>query len=512
MKSLIALLLIAGLSACGGSGGGASTANDPPPDPPAEPRQPSFLVTDSDYNALSPLERYAVVNKLSAAMYKGIRVEDFFTLADGLADPQLSPTAASTASISAQLDTPLANYNEVVTRVDEKYFFNEYRQRNTRAYAMALLWELPLSREYFHRWIAYTLANTILFSPAYEHKTVADYDVREVFNRLSTRIDQGWSIRQIVEEHVSSEANWRRFRSPEDNTREMMEIFLLRQNDAEVPIAAKACQNWFLSDDTMAYQLIKTQNINTEPLSVIDTDGIITCEDFYHALAQHADLIPSITRRIIDGMLPEFTEAEKVAFINEIVAEQPETFTELFRLILFSRQYLLQSAHALSYEEAFYPVADRIHWYAGHYYFHNLNDDVAGDNPPDLAELHQQTLSYKLGRETAVPTDTLSFAYYHKLVRDTLMLDRRTATDPANTSDSGWQTSFLSEGEVAGLGDDDYIQLLFLSTLTREADATELGTLKQLFTDQNISNRQQQALIAFDYISRLSELYSSQAH
>ncbi|MBW2468110.1 MAG: hypothetical protein JRE62_02360, partial [Deltaproteobacteria bacterium] len=59
-------------------------------------------------------------------------------------------------------------------------------------------------------------------------------------------IRQDNSIRQIVYDHMVSQENWRRFRSPEDNTREMMEIFLKRFNDAEVPLAAMACKNWSL--------------------------------------------------------------------------------------------------------------------------------------------------------------------------------------------------------------------------------------------------------------------------
>lgn len=93
-----------------------------------------------------------------------------------------------------------------------------------------------------------------------------------------------------------SQENWRRFRSPEDNTREMIEIFLgLFDQDAEVPKASIACKNWSLTDDEQGYQLVIGFDENTEPQEVLGA-AILSCYDFYQAVAQHPLLIPGSPR------------------------------------------------------------------------------------------------------------------------------------------------------------------------------------------------------------------------
>jgi len=60
---------------------------------------------------------------------------------------------------------------------------------------------------------------------------------------MVTALNDQEGLRFITYKHMMSEDNWRRFRSPEDNGREMLEIYNLDFNDAHVPISAKALQN-----------------------------------------------------------------------------------------------------------------------------------------------------------------------------------------------------------------------------------------------------------------------------
>ena len=358
----------------------------------------AVVLIDDHLAGLPPVQRYAALNNLMATLYKGVEVAEFFNLAAGLSTPVARSDAPSLATIATRLDTPLTNFSDIIAFLTNKYFFDERRLRNTRALAMALLWELPLSREYFHRWIAYRLANTILFSPGQELDSVSHVDVQEIFNRLSHRLDQGASIREIVEEHLHTEANWRRFRSPEDNTREMMELFLDRFIDSEVPLASIACQNWFLTDESDGYQLLKSQDTNSDPLDFLETTGIVSCDDFYREVAMHPALIPTVVARVVAEFFPTASGAEHEDFVNEIVISRPETFQEIYRALLFSRKYLLESSRTWQFEEAYFPVADRIAWVAHRNFFHNLNDRSPGDNPPDLSEMRQETMTFKIGR------------------------------------------------------------------------------------------------------------------
>ena len=469
-------------------------------------------LTDAEYMALSPEQKYAVTNKLLTTLYKGVSVDDFFNLRQGLDQPVLLEDVNHLEQVKAQLSAPMQNFGDTINLVYDKYLYNESMQRNTRAAPMAILQEFPLSKEYYHRWMAYILMNTILFSPAYELDSVDHTDVEAVFNtQLVDALDQGEDIRTIVYNHVISQENWRRFRSPEDNTREMMEIYLKRFRDDEVPLAAIACKNWYLTDDREGYQLRKGANINTEPQTLLDRNDIVSCEDFYHALANHQQLIPTITSRLVDVFFAGEPASKRAAIADNIAATQPSRFEQIFEAILFSKEYLFNTSRTKSYEETLYGTGSRIHWYAWYYMFHDINDNNPGSSRPDLSEIRQANMKYKLGRANEVPTDSLALAYYHKSIRDRLMLDRRYSTDPGNTGDGGWATSFISpdDGNVDALSDDDYIHYLMLSTVGRKANPTELAALRQIINDNGYQNsRTNQAWIVMDYASRLTELYT----
>lgn len=474
-------------------------------------------LTADQFNALPAEDRYAITNKLLTTLYKGVGVDDYFDLTQGLAAPVEKAGALTLVDVETQLATPLANYSSYIARVDDKYFYdNVYRQRNTRAYAMATLWEMPLSRDYFNRWIAYQLANNILFSPAGELDSVSYLDVGGVFNNLSNWMDEGKSIPEIVYAHMISQYNWRRFRSPEDNTREMMEIYLMRFKDEEVPLASQACQNWSLGPDTEDYQLKKSQDKNTESLSLLDTSGIISCEDFYRALVQHPSLIPAVTARIVDQFFPTYSAEQRAVITADVVSYGVTEFSDIFEAIIFSDEYLLRADHVLSAEQLLYGTGHRIDMYARRDLFHSLNDDNAANDPPDLVNMKQASMSYKLGRLNSVPADSLSFAYVHKLVRNNILMDRRTSTSLSNTTDGGWQAATFLNGDYLLLSEEDRLHYLFLRVLGRKASSSEIAALQTIFGNPlnpaspgNAIEVDDTAVIVttLDYFSRLPELY-----
>ncbi len=460
-------------------------------------------ISSGEYKSLSSEKQYRVANQLAGTLFKGISVSSFFDLSTGISPLTVKEGIDYITQTRRLLSEELTDKNTYLGRVDAKYSFDESSYK-PKQYPLALLFELPLSKDYYDHWMSYILTNTILFSPAFELETTDYIDIQKVYYRLSRMIGQGEKIRDIVYDHMISQENWRRFRSPEDNTREMMEIFLARFIDEEVPKAAKACQNWVLSDENQGYQLIIDFNENTESQNILDT-SLTSCYEFYEAVSQHSDLIPVITKTIVDRFFLTHTDQEQQAITDQIVASNPTTFTEIFNIIIFSGAYLLENSRPKWYEEAFFNLANRINWFADENYFRYLN------RPPGtyssittLAQMKQASMSYKLGRLT-LPLDSLSFSYYHKSVRERLLVNRK--SNPFSNSDSGWQSEFI---EVDLMGE-DFINYLFLSVISRQATKNELTVIQEILVergyDDDSDDKMQQAMVVLDYLSRLSELY-----
>lgn len=495
MRSLTLAILLAtvlSLFACGG--------NDETNDGPPGGNTSSLELTAAEYEALPALERYAVINKLLAALYKGSAAADFFDLSSGLEPLTISSSAIGLSDVKLALAQPMDDKSAVLSLIDEKYKFDDRTQPHQ--YPLAMLYEFPLSRDYFAVWMAYRLANTILFSPALELETVNYTDIQRVFRRLVSMIENGDSIRDVVYAHVISQENWRRFRSPEDNTREMMEIFLGRFKDEDVPRAALACKNWSLTDDSDDYQLVIGYDENTQPQDILDTT-VTTCTDFYMALANHANLIPRITSLLVESLLNGSPADVQQQVVDTIVSENPQVFEDIFIPIIFSREFLLNAERPAQLEECFFNIAHRISWWAQANFFIEINP-AWGSTNPTLKNMKQAAMTYKLGRPAEVPLDTLSFSYFHKAVREKLLLDRR--RDIYDVNDGGWQEKFIG----VDLSGDDFIKYLFVSIISRWPEDFELATLREIIEGRSYASEDHalyQALITMDYLSRLSETY-----
>lgn len=470
-------------------------------------------LSDTEYAALTDLQKYAVANKLATALYKGVAAKDFLNLNAGLQTVKASSTANYVAQTRARLGTRLAAdvRASAIARADAyTYFRNTAVDVNTKfydtkstMYPLATVYELPLSLDAYARWMAYVLMNTILFSPALELDSVKSDDVANVYNRLVDAIEAGRPVREIVYEHMVSQENWRRFRSPEDNTREMLEIFLNRFIDAEVPKASIACKNWRIS----GYTLVKTGPVNTVPQQILDT-VVVNCENFYRAVADHDDLMPTVATVLVNTFFTDASVELKRKLIANLLATRPISFTDLFSTILFSKEFLLFTAQPRRGEETVFNLAPRIGWRPAPSFFEQYANamEQAPAGYVSLWRMGQGPYVSKLGRNPRAPTDTLNFSLHHKLLRERVLLNTRVGADV-----EGWDDTFFSDAAVQQLGRDDFLHYLFLSVLSRKATDAELRTLNTIIDSRGLATkRREQALMALDYFSRLPELYSAQ--
>ncbi len=459
-------------------------------------------LTSSEYNQLSAEQQYAVSNRLMGTLYKGIPADEFFDLSQGLGSPKVGGGGNFINRTALQLTKELPDAGNYIEQMNDKYDFNSTRY--SQEMPLALMFDLPVSRDLFSHWMAYTLANTILFSPALEMDSADYFDVHRVYSKLVSRINSNMSIRDIIYQHMISQENWRRFRSPEDNTREMIEIYLgLFDRDDEVPKASQACQNWYLTGDDQDYQLVITLDENIVPQKVLG-QWINTCFDFYRTVSNHPKVVARVVNVLVDQFFVDMEQAKRAALVQSIVNSNPTRFEHIFTAILFSREYLLYSERPRRLEETFFNIAHRTKWHPYRRFFQDLNNPSGSASNPTLAQMKQPGMTLKLGRWAEQPLDSLSFSYYHKLTRERLLLDRR--TNLTNDNDAGWEPDFIEKAE--NLNANDFIHYLFLNSVGRKANGQELTVLSDVIANRNYgNNRTGQTMIIFDYISRLPETY-----
>jgi len=478
------------------------------------PEGAAARLTGEEYSALPPLEQFHVANKLAGTLYKGVPAAQFFDLSAGVENLQVEGGANYVNKTAGQLGQRLKNPTSYVERYKARYTFDPNRRAS--AAPLAAIFEYPLSREQFDAWVAYNLANTILFSPAEEIDSASYVDVDNVYSGLIKTLGENATIREIVFAHMTSEANWRRFRSPEDNTREMIEIYLgLFDRDADVPRAAIACKNWYITDADKGYQLVReTVEENRVPQKVLD-QWVTSCEDFFRLVAAHPLLIPRMTTVLVDHFFPNYGAEQRAAMVQSIAATQPERFQDIFAAIILSREYLLNNERPQSLEETLFGVAGRVQWAPTAGFFSDLTNPDRG-KLMTLHQMNQPAMSLKLGRWKDQPLDSLSFAHYHRAVRELVLVDRR--DNALDRRDGGWSPEIIRAGDF--LSKKDFIQYLFISVLARKPSDQELTALTEIITlkaeikgDAKIDPKPEfAALIVFDYISRLPELYYLTAH
>ncbi len=408
-------------------------------------------LTKAEYDALSNEQKYAVSNKLMSTMFRGIPVADFYDLSKGMNNLTLKSAGVNLITDTKQAlsksmteeervlhDMIIMGYEDIGgdRSISSKF---EILDRNDllvedwpKQQPLARIMQFPLSKEVFDNYVAYILVNTILFAPAEEIDSTTIRDVQKVFNKLYDDLRTKKTIQQIVARHQRTQENWRRFRSPEDNTREMIEIYLgLFDRDDDVPRASIACKDLYLTDDDNDYELLSTGFPNTEPQYVLDT-FVTSCGDFYDVVANHPRVVPRMATVLVEYFFFESSSDERAAMVQQILSAGPTTFQEIVKSIIFSKKYLLNTERPKSFEENFFGLAQQTKWRPYRRVLRDITAEV-GDRDinitASMANMGWPTMTLKLGRFTGVPLDALSFANYHRALREMLLVD---GTDGAN--------------------------------------------------------------------------------
>jgi len=483
-------------------------------------------LTDTRFNALAPAKKREVADTLLSTLFFGYPLsvlEEKINQGDFI------------SSVYRNLQEEITDKSWLEDYILDDTVFKQYSQWAepqaiailTRFYAMK-----HLDNYFLKNWIAYILTQTIMFSPAYELESTHTPNIANTYNRIVNFLDDHAGMRYITYVHMMSEENWRRFRSPEDNGREMLEIFLQDNADAHVPIAAKALQNWKLNldGDTLEVGL----NENREPLQLFGTI-IYNGDDFYRELVKSDQFTKGVTNRLVDFFFPNKSVTKKTEIANAIISSHPETWQDILLQIVFSEAYLLHNDRAKSAEENFYAFAKKLG------YLHRRNTFIYFKEY--LEKMHQAAMKYKLGKLKRVPLDSLSFAYYHKFVREELLL-RASSPDKFDDynawSRQGWSMDFVkfdkfdfNENDIT-YSLDSFINYIFKATISRKATAAELSLFRNhmiyeengekyfhwafdMFDTYNDPDRQYKerearkrniASLVLDYISRLEETYT----
>ena len=495
-------------------------------------------LTDAEFNALSEEEKYKIAIKLYGTLFYGV---DYDTLIEAV------DSGTFVSDTQELFDRP--NPPSEIAAVEEKMkYYDAYGWGDNKVVAsmLARLYEMKPGRAYINRWAAYILSQTILFSPAYELDTVYTVDAIDVYGDLVRDFDAGFSMQWVTFTHMMTDENWRRFRSPEDNGREMLEIYTMDFEDSHVPLAAKALQNWKL--DRRSNTLVMTLDENVEPITDLFPGQVIkNGTDFYSALVLQPTFVPTVTRRLVDIYFPNYSDARKQIVVDRLIRSHPMTWTGILKQIVFSKEYLLHSAKTRSFEESFYQIAKALKWLPKSRSFYYL--------ARNLDSMHQSTMRYKLGRKVEVPMDSQSFAWFHKTIRENVMTNyERNAS--LESSDDGWPYYELF-GELPAdlispteLGKDgrrlhewapnerrraEYIvDALFVSIAGRHAADEERNFLVDLIDDEkhysdtfdnpswldiygnkkeidNLKERGEFAMLVLDYLSRLDSIYEFDA-
>lgn len=437
------------------------------------------LLSDSEFNALSPTDKLMVAEKLLATLFYGMEYTELESIIAGgkfmtTLQEMVKKRESNLADVDAKINDPVLYKSCLCTM---KTFSN--------------LFHLTMGQAFINRWSAYVLNQTILFSPAYELDTVSTENICNVNAKLINYADKHYSMRFTTLAHMISEDNWRRFRSPEDNGREMLEIYMLDFNDSHVPISAKALQNWYLSGNDNT--LVVDTNVNRDPLSLFGTtiyDGF----DFYSELVKTDRFVQSVTKRLVSIYFPNYSESERERVVNAIVTSQPETFQDILLQIVFSKEYLFYAQRYMSVEERFLSLVKKFDIRGeGYYYFVYVRKAFEA--------MKQAAMQYKLGREDTVPMDTYSVASYKSFIRGKMLDDA-----PDINNDWGWNRDnviYNYQGSITNIS--GYIDHLFAITIQRQPTAEEKQVL--LETIDTITNQRDIAFIVFSYIVRLSEFY-----
>ena len=514
----------------------------------------SAALSQSEFNSLSAEKQYQVASKLYGTFFRGISAEDFFDLNVGTEN--LRPKSNNfLLETREKLNNPLtvAKLNEANSLIEgldaegnrdedlAKYSFHTdsrpYVNQRAMQIPLARIKEYPVSRDLYVQWMAYFLSNTIMYSPAVEMETADTLDAANMFSFLASKIKDKQSVSAMVRSNLPSLARWRVSRSSENHALEAYELYLgLFETDEDSVKGGIACKDFYLTDEDADYIISNTGLENTEPQLILDSSFITTCNDLYDVVAGHSLIMPRAVEVLTNYIFSGRSREDRVKIINSITSSGVKTYEDIFTAMIFSKEYLLNTERPRSFEESLMPLLDTLKWdpaasssaEVGKGIFHNMVTNSG--RRIYLGNKGWDAMKLKIGRLPDVPMDALSFANYHKSIREQLLINERTY-DGQRQDIPG----LIYKGEgvtgdenvrnvVAQLTLKEYIDFLFLNTLQRKVNASEYDGLLvildgdgHLVTDSDgaqavrgsSSNTRHNdiAEITFDYISRLPEFY-----
>ncbi len=432
-------------------------------------------LTNAEFNALNSEVKLQVANKLLTSLFFGYPLQE---LKEKIGNGDFLSSVRSKLEVETTDKGWVEDYildDTVFRQINSQYYTPQATTILTRFYAMK-----DLDKYFFNNWVAYILTQTIMFSPAYELSSTHTPNISGVYNQLVVMLENNGGMRFSTYVHMMSEDNWRRFRSPEDNGREMLEIYLLDADDKHVPIAGKALKNWKLNKDGDTLEV--GLNKNTIPLDTLTNffggNAVVTGEDFYRELVKSNRFTKGVTRRLVNFFFPEKSNIKQQAITNSIVSSNPETWQDILTQILFSEEYLLHNNRAKSAEETFFSLAKKMEFRNRRYTFGNFKSE--------LEKMHQASMKYKLGKIKRVPLDSLSFAYYNKYIRERILVKPANIkqTNPNSYDYFGWMPSFISNDKFTSNSNNhtatlrSFVDYLFEATIARKATNSEHNLFK----------------------------------
>ncbi len=508
----------------------------------------AVALSQAEFNSLPAEEQYMVANKLLGTMFRGVAVEDFFDMSTGMAN--LSPAdAAFLSNTRNAISRDMSNaevlaYDTIIDGLDAdgnpdpanaKYIFdNDSNTRNNeraKQLPLARIKEYPVSRDMFVHWMAYVLINTIMFSPAEEMESTDYTDVQNMYRFLVLKLEEGATIRQIVRSNLSTLARWRVSRSAENHALEAYELYLgLFETEEDSYRGGIACKDLYLTNEDDGYLIRRTDFPNTIPQLILQNQYVTTCDDLYDVIAGHPLLIP----RVVEVLFNYFVDlrgdnlAYRQGIINAIAASNPQTFEDIFTAILFSREYLLNIERPRTFEENLMPLLDALKWHPGEnagevdeQIFRRMTE--FSNEQIYMAGMGWATTKYKIGRLPEVPLDGLSFANYHKSMREEFLMNRGFYDPSSNNAGFLYDENGDAKVFIENMSLNDFIDFLFMSGLQRKASASEKTDLIDVYqtgvtgnhlttntdgdTVVRVGRFDEVAQITFDYIARLPEFY-----
>lgn len=484
-------------------------------------------LTDAELERMPPEQQYEVVDKLLSTMFKGMPPEQFLSFGSGshqtLNGANLSYLRKTIQSDLSQVQRTAADQR--IYGLDEKgnpdpdiakYNFDN---DGPRQLPLARIYEYPLSRDSYLEWIAYFLANTILFSPALEMESTGIGDVQNTVRSLVNNMREGLTVREIVRAHLPTAARWRVSRSPENHALEAYELYLgLFETEQDSEKGGIACKEWYLTDEDEGYQLVRSDVFNLEPqeiLTDLNGDGqrepgegyyITSCNDLFNVVANHKLLIPRVIEVVVNYLMSGRTTVERQAMIQDLVNSNVQTFEDIFTSILFSKQYLLYTERPRSIEENLMSLLAKFYWdsqqpnqnSADEDLFRNMSSRRRSFSQMNLREMGWDSLSYKIGRPPDVSMDPLSFANYHKALREQIFGDRDIYRRTLLYSDFDTDQPTARFVNMKGR---EYLDYLFLLAVQRLPTSAEQQNLLSLFQrNDNDSNTPAPGLSELNYI------------